>query len=473
MDSSLSNITDLHSLLLELTNKIDLLQKRIHFLESDNHRLRWKNHQQDLRIRDLEEELSRYKKPKKNSHNSHLPPSQEPIESKELRRTQSLRVPSGLKPGGQPGHAGHHLALPDHVDKEEIHSPGNCPGCGNILFGFPEKLVEERYQVDLPKIQAAVIRHKIMARRCSCGCLVPGTAPTHVRGYLSYGPGIAATVGYLNTVHHLPFKRTVDLMKELFGVPMSEGTVHRIVQRLQSVCRKTYDAIRNSLVESPVVGADETGMHVNNQLQWFWTFQNRDLTYIYPHISRGKEAIDTHFPKGLPRSWLVTDRHSSYFNLVVKGHQICLAHLLRDLTWLSELAPAQKWSEKMKTLLQEAIHKRKTLPWKMIDREKLMRRFNDLLAEKVDHLHKDILTLQTSLVRHRENVLNFLFHDFLPSDNNASERSIRPVKVKQKVSGCFRTDEEAMAFAVLHSITDTARKNDRSSWTELYNHASG
>jgi len=125
----------------------------------------------------------------------------------------------------------------------------------------------------------------------------------------------------------------------------------------------------------------------------------------------------------------------------------------------------------MKTLFQESIHKRKTLPWKKIDREKLMRRFNDLLSEKVEHLHEDILTLQTSLIRHREHVLNFLFHDFLPYDNNASERSIRPLKVKQKVSGCFRTDKGATAFAVLHSVTDTARKNDRSPWLELYRQA--
>ena len=469
MDSFLSNITDLRSLLLELTGEVDRLRKRLSFFEQEHHRLRWKNHQQDLRIRELEEELSKYKKPKKNSGNSHVPPGQEPLDSKEFRRTQSLRVPSGLKSGGQPGHAGHYLPVPEQIDREEVHSPDLCPGCGNNLSALPEELSEERFQIDLPKIQAEVIRHKIMTRRCSCGCLVRGTAPSHVRGHLSYGPGIETTVGYLNTVHHLPFKRTVDLMKELFGVPLSEGTVHRIVQRLQSTCRKTYDSIQNNLLKSPVVGADETGIHVNSQLQWFWTFQNKDLTYIYPHTSRGKPAIDAHFPEGLPNSWLVTDRHVSYFNLVVKGHQICLAHLLRELTYLNELVPTQKWSEKMKTLLQEAIHKRKTLPWKMIDGDKLMRRFNDLLSEKVDHLHNEIQTLQTSLIRHREHVLNFLLHDFLPSDNNASERSIRPLKVKQKVCGCFRTDQGAMAFAVLHSITDTARKNNRSPWSELYN----
>jgi len=471
MESELSNITDLSNLLLELTGEIDKLRKQVSYYEQETRRLQWKTHQQDLEIRELREELSKYKKPKKSSHNSHVPPSQESIASKEVRRTQSLRVSSGLKPGGQPGHSGHSLLVPGHVDREEIHSIAFCPCCGKNLSGLPEEMVEERYQIDLPEIRAEVIRHKIMARRCSCGCLAQGTPPAHVRGHLSYGPGIGATIGYLNTLHHLPFKRTVELMKELFHVPMSRGTAYNLLERLHSSCRKTYESIRDGLLEKPVVGADETGMHINNRLQWFWTFQTDDLTYIFPHTSRGKEAIDVHFPKGLPQSWLVTDRHSSYFNLYVKGHQICLAHLLRELTYLNEVAPNQKWSEKMKTLFQESIHKRKTLPWKKIDREKLMRRFNDLLSEKVEHLHEDILTLQTSLIRHREHVLNFLFHDFLPYDNNASERSIRPLKVKQKVSGCFRTDKGATAFAVLHSVTDTARKNDRSPWLELYRQA--
>ena len=471
MQGELSTISDLSNLLLELTGEIDKLRKRISFYEQEDHRLRWKTHQQDLRIRELEEELSKYTKPKKDSGNSHIPPSQEPIASKELRRTQSLRVPSGLKPGGQPGHVGHNLEVPDHVDREEIHSPDCCPECGGSLSGLPEEMIEERYRIDLPEIKAEVIRHKIMARRCSCGCLALGTAPSHVQGHLSYGPGVGATIAYLHTLQHLPFKRNVALMKELFHIPLSQGTAYNILHRLHASCGKTYESIKDSLLKSVSVGADETGMHINKRLQWFWTFQTDDLTYIFPHTSRGKEAIDVHFPEGLPNSWLVTDRHSSYFNLYVKGHQICLAHLLRDLTYLNELAPNQKWSEKMKTLLQESIHKRKTLPWKMIDREKLMRRFNDLLSEKVDHLHADIQKLQTSLIGHREHVLNFLFHDFLPYDNNASERSIRPVKVKQKVSGCFRTDKGAAAYAVLHSITDTARKNKRSPWLELYRQA--
>ena len=469
MESSQINISDLPAVLLELTGQIDQLQKRIAFLEQDNRQLRWKNHQQDLRIRELELELSKYTKPKKSSGNSHLPPSQETIAQKALRRTQSLRVPSGLKAGGQPGHPGHYLPIPEKADREETHSPQTCPACGNHLSGLPEELAEERWQIDLPEIKAEVIRHKIMVCRCSCGCLARGSAPSQVKGIVSYGPNLRTTTGYLNTVHHLPHKRSVGLVKELFGISLSTGSVQRILQGLQSCCRKTYDTIRDEIVRSPVVGADETGMHINGLLQWFWTFQTESLTYIFPHSSRGKQAVDTHFPEGLPHSWLVTDRHASYFNLYVKNHQLCLSHLLRELTYLNELDTKQKWSEKMQGLLQESIHKRKTLAWKRIDREKLKQRFNNLLSENISRFTQEVQTLQTSLIRHREQVLNFLFHDFLPYDNNASERSIRPIKVKQKVSGCFRTDHGARAFAVLHSVSDTARKNGRSPWIELRN----
>ena len=473
MESSQLNISDLHTVLLEFTGQIHQLQKRLEFLEQENRSLRWKNHLQDLRIRELEEELSHYKKPKKSSSNSHLPPSQETIEKQALRRTKTLRVPSGLKPGGQPGHKGHHLLLPAAADREEIHRPDLCPGCGSSLSGLPEALAEERWQIELPEIKATVIRHTIMECQCRCGCLARGSVPAHVQGALSYGPGLRATIGYLNTVHHLPHKRSVMLMAELFGVSMSTGSVHNILQGLQSSCRKTYESIRERLLASPVVGADETGMHIEGSLQWFWTFQTQYLTYIFPHASRGKQAIDSHFPQGLPNSWLVSDRHASYFTLFVKDHQICLAHLLRELTYLNELDTKQPWSEKMKGLLQEAIHKRKTLAWKRINRDQLMRRFNELLSENVSRFTQEVQTLQTSLIKHREHVLNFLFHDFLPYDNNASERSIRPLKVKQKVSGCFRTHKGAEAFAVLHSVSDTARKNGLSPWVELRNLAAG
>jgi transposase-like protein len=301
-----------------------------------------------------------------------------------------------------------------------------------------------------------------MGKSCCCGCLVKAEAPPNVKGSLSYGSNLRATVGYLSQVHHLPFKRLAKIMDELFGIHLSEGTIHNILQGIKNASMEMYQEIQGRILTSPVVGADETTQNIKGHKQWAWVFQTDRLTYVYPHLSRGKRAIEQHFPQGLPHSCLVTDRYAAYFSMDVKRHQICLAHLLRELNYLSELDPKQTWSKQMKNLLQEAIHKRKTLPWERIDRKQILKKFSELLYQTLDHLHQEIQNLQKGLIKHRKNIFNFLFDPQIPYDNNASERAIRPIKLKQKVSGCFRSNQGAMAYAVIHSIADTAKKNQQS-----------
>jgi transposase len=208
-------------------------------------------------------------------------------------------------------------------------------------------------------------------------------------------------------------------------------------------------------------------LNINGKLHWQWSFQTEHLTYVYPDASRGKIAIDKHFPNGLSNSWLVTNRHSSYFNMKVKGHQICLAHLLRELTYLEELEPQEPWPKEMKHLLREAIHKRKREKWGKIDRENIIEKFEKLIYKTLKCVNREIENLKKSLIKHQDNIFRFLFYPKIPYDNNASERSIRPMKLKQKVSGAFRSFQGATTYAVIHSIADTARKNNQSPFLAL------
>jgi hypothetical protein len=273
--------------------------------------------------------------------------------------------------------------------------------------------------------------------------------------------------GYLNTEHHIPYKRLCEILEDLFNLHISEGTVHNLWQSIKSSSAGIYQQIRQRIESCSVVGADETGANINGKLHGHRSFQTDSLTYIYPDQSGGKAAIDKHFPNGLPNPYPVTDRHSSYFNMDVKGHQICIAHLLRELTYLQELVPQASWPEKMKKLLQEAIHKRKTREWHLIDRQAIIEKFEELLFCCTKHLNRAIGILQNSLIKHRENVFSFLFNPQIPYDNNASERSIRPLKLKEKVSGGFRSNGGALAYAVIHSIADTAKKNQLSPFLAL------
>ena len=288
-----------------------------------------------------------------------------------------------------------------------------------------------------------------------------------VKSFFSYGSNLKALVSYLNTEHHIPYKRLCEILRDVLNISVSEGSIYNMLERVKTSASTMYEQIRKRIESSPVVGADETGLKINGKQHWQWSFQTENLTYVYPDSSRGKAAVDKHFPNGLPNSWLVTDRHSSYFNMNVKGHQIWLAHLLRELIYLDELEPEEPWSKEMMKLFREAIHKRKMVEWEKIDRENILKRFDELIYGCLKCVNRDIENLKKSLIKHRDNVFRFLFDPKIPYDNNASERSIRPMKLKQKVSGAFRSFPGAVTYAVIHSLADTARKNKQSPFLAL------
>jgi transposase len=384
-----------------------------------------------------------------------------------MRRTQSLREKSDKPSGGQKGHPGQSIEFSKSPDCIEEHAVYYCRECGSELVFKAAVLLEERWSLDIPPIVPRLRLHRILGKQCDCGCFNKGQAPSYLRGHFSYGQNLKAMIGYFNTEQHIPYKRLCELFQDVFNLRLSEGTIYNLLKSLSNNAESLYREIRRRIEISPVVGADETGNYINGKLHWNWSFQTPRLTYIFSDESRGKAAINKHFPKGLPDSWLVTDRHSSYFSMNVKGNQICLAHLLRELTYLKELEPEADWPEQMMLLLREAIHKRKRKPWNLIDRKSILKKFEKLLFCPIKHLKQDVQNLQKGLIKHRDNVFRFLYNPGIPYDNNASERSIRPLKVKLKVSGGFRSNQGAQVYAILHSVADTARKNKQAPFVAL------
>jgi hypothetical protein len=248
---------------------------------------------------------------------------------------------------------------------------------------------------------------------------------------------------------------------------ISQGTVSNILNRMRKQSLPAYRVIREAIEKSSVTGADETGERLDGKLHWMWVFQNKLLTYIFQHPSRGKAAIDSHFPDGLPKSILVTDRHRSYFNMEVAGHQLCLAHLLRELVYLEELNKEQTWASDMLKLLRDSIHRRKTVPFTDIDAGGIKDRLDVLLKKDLSALDPKYEALRKSLEKYRDYVFTFLENPDVPYDNNASESKIRPLKVKQKVSGMFKSDNGGNTFTQLYSIVDTARKHSQDPFQAL------
>ena len=411
-------------------------------------------------------------KPQITSENSSLPPSKDPIG---FRRTQSLRQKSERPNGGQPGHKGHTKEQTTLPNKTIECFPDVCPECGRRIDPAGAHIAERRQIWDLPlPIAPIVTEYQSMECTCQCGCHCKGQLPQEATAPVSYGANVHALVGYMSTLQSIPFKRMVDILNNVFGLQMSQGTVSNILQRMRKKAEKEMDAIRSEIEKAEVVGADETGVKINGEQHWVWTFQTEALTYMAVDKGRGKAVIDKHCPEGLPQSILVTDRHSSYFKMDVKDHQICIAHLLRNLIYLSQTVPDSDWPTKMMALLREAIHLKHISPQGMApDNE--VERIRGELDELMDHIplvedeaqQKTIKDFILNLQPKKEYLLTFLTHPAVPADNNASERSVRPVKTKMKVSGQFKNDDGAESYTALHSIMQTARKNNRDPFAAL------
>lgn len=190
---------------------------------------------------------------------------------------------------------------------------------------------------------------------------------------------------------------------------------------------------------------------------------------VFRDSSRAGKVLEDQFGIDVLKNiTAVTDRHAAYFALDFKDHQICLAHILRELQYLNELDSNQGWSKKVEELLKEAIHKRNQNPAMKMDASPWLKKLDELLKLSLEHLKKDFELLRKGLIKRKNYIFNFLENPVIQSNNNASEREIRKLKIKQKISDTFRSDTGADAFMTLHSTTDTGWKNNQSSFDAIH-----
>jgi transposase len=417
--------------------------------------------QLEARVKTLEVENTLLKN-KKNSNNSHIPPSQDQNRPK---KNQSLREPTDRKAGGQPGHKGSTLECRVTVDETIKHSPVQCSTCGNNLGNHPEELVSTRQLIDIPSIVFQCIKHQVYKKQCSCGHTTVSNFPKHVANPVQYGPNVESLVGYLHARQYLPYGRTKEFLNDVMGLPISIGGINNILQRIAQKALPMYNAIKKQIAQATCIGTDETGVNINGKNHWAWTWQNDRLTYILCAQSRGFKTIAAAFENGLPNTVLVHDRWACHFQMDVKAHQICTAHLLRDINYINELYENKcTWATAFKALLEDAIVLKKELStadyyYPNIKRQALFERLDQWLLYPIDKLHKESQKLQKKLLAKRDCILYFLQQSNVAPDNNGSERAIRNIKVKQKISGQFKTLQSANVFAVLRSVIDTTIKN--------------
>jgi len=433
-------------------------EEKLSFLFDELKDLKKENKELRKEIDRLNNRLSKYETPK-NSSNSSKPPSSD---FPKQRNNNSLRKPSGKKPGGQKGRKGNTLKMVAKPDKIEEYTPNYCPLCGRDLTSLPAGLVGSRQVIDIPAVQPIVTEHRVYQKQCTCSHCIQGSFPSGINTPVSYGPGVLSLVAYLNARQYIPIKRAVEMLNHIFNLSISTGGVSYLLNKITDKAQPALEAIRQQVLGSSVIGADETGVNINGKNHWAWTFQNEKATYIAVHPSRGVAAIEAIMPEGFEDSILVTDCWRAYFKFGAMNHQLCLAHLQRDLLYLKQRFPNNTWINKIDALIRNALllHKNQQVTKEKV--EEVQRSFVLLLEEPITNKDlKELITFQKRLVKYQDYIFGFLSNPQIPPDNNGSERAVRNFKVKQKVSGFFKSDIGSQIYATLRSIIDTAIKNNQ------------
>jgi len=424
------------------------------------------------RVQALEDQLA------KDSGNSGKPPSSDGLKKKAKQR--SLRQPSGKKSGAQPGHKGHRLEMVAEPDQVEVHPVEECAHCQVSLAAEEVAGVARRQVFELPPLRLVVTEHQAEIKWCpACGERTQAEFPAAVRQLTQYGPGIRALLSYLNQGQYLPLNRVSEFCEALFGQAVGEGTIILANEEIASQVEAVNAQAQQHLIETEdTVHFDESGLRVAQKLHWVHVASTERVTCYHLDPKRGQEAIDR--AGILPQRTGVSqhDDWKPYYKYTEAAHAACNAHHLRELLFLEERYP-QAWQEPMRHLLLDikaavAVATEQGLtalsPTQIADFET---RYDQLLGQGF-HLNpvpekppgqrgkvkqpppKNLLD---RLLGHRSAVLAFMYDFKVPFDNNQAERDIRMVKLKQKISGCFRSEDGARTFCLIRGYLSTAQKN--------------
>lgn len=410
-----------------------------------------------------------------NSSNSSKPPSTD----LDKKKKNNSREKGNRKPGGQQGHEGKTLNQVEDPDHIVSHEPDGCD-CGHQFTGTEKVLGTERRQVvDIPRPQVKITEYQAVTYQCpSCGQIHSGTFPDEVKAPVQYGSNLQAYVVYLMNYQLLPYKRTADLLKNLHNLPISEGTLRNILSRFANLVKTPVEVIKQEIINSEVAHFDESGFYCEGDRNWLHVASTELLTFYFHHISRGLDAVRDADILPKFKGTACHDFWKTYYHFMECEHSLCNAHHLRDLQGIVDSA-GFNWPGEMKAFLKET---KKTVDnAKAGNMSKLSRKtIKKLEAEYqsiIDKGYKEIpppperkpgqrgklkkgkvRNLLERLDHRRAEVLDFAYDFNKPFDNNQAERDIRMMKVKQKISGTFRSADMAQGFCTIRSYLSTAIK---------------
>jgi transposase len=408
-----------------------------------------------------------------NRGNSGKPPSSDGYGKKPS--PQNLREKTGKKSGGQEGHEGANLRQVDHPDTIVDHCPDACAGCGAALGPEQATGYRKRQVFDIPQPRPIeVTEHR--AQRCLCpycGATTDASFPDEVTAAAQYGANIAMLAIYLQYWHFIPEDRLAELMRDVFGVDLSTATIAAFAQRKAGAWSGLAGHIGEQVKQAAVKHLDETGLRIAGMLQWLHVASTLLLTFYRTSSTRGSVLAGVF---GI----VVHDFWRPYFTMEGVTHALCNAHHLRELKALSELEQ-EPWALAMFRFLRHACHaanlaRARNQPLQPAFLDRLSARYDRIVAQGLT-FHEAQAPLDAAgakkrgrarrraghnlLLRlhgHKADTLRFLANASVPFTNNQAERDLRMMKLRQKISGCFRTKTGADTFATIRTVLSTARK---------------
>jgi transposase/uncharacterized coiled-coil protein SlyX len=412
----------------------------------------------------------------KNSRNSSKPPSTDGF-SRPSRPTP-IRPKTDRPSGGQKGHPGHTLEMTDKPDHVIVHHVLSCNGCNRSLADTPVASYERHQVFDIPPVKIEVTEHQAEIKHCpDCGCINKADMPPDARQPVQYGPQIKAWAVYFNQYQLLPLERTAEVFADLFDHPFSQASVINAVQTAYDLLEPVEKGIKDQLLKQPVIHCDETGAYVNKTRQWVHVTSTDKLTFLAIHPKRGKKATDDIGILPEFHGTVVHDGLPFYYQYDNCKHALCNAHHNRELTAAEE--QNQQWSTKMKDLLGEikrVVDETKPIADRLSPEqiasfeEKYRAVIEKGLAENPPDPPREpgkkgrkkqtkAKNLLDRLHKRQTETLAFMYDFRVPYTNNQGERDFRMIKVQQKISGCFRSQNGAEAFCRNRGYISTVKKH--------------
>lgn len=421
----------------------------------------------------------------KNSQNSSKPPGSDGLQK---MKTKSLRQKGERPYGGQPGHPGDTLKMVSEPDKIVDYPVTSCPHCQKDLAIVEAVGYDKRQVFDIPPLRLEVTEHRVAIKQCpACGVEVRGKFPESVSQPTQYGERLKAQASYLNNYHFIPLARTAELLTDFYGQAPSEAALIDANQQAVSQLQPSLTAIKEQLIASAVVNYDESGLRVEGKLQWLHVACTPELTFYQVDAKRGQVGMSAAGILDEFQGTAVHDHWASYLTFENCQHAFCNAHHLRELQFILEQYQ-QPWAAEMAQLLRTikrevdaATPSATSLPLARLtyyhaQYDKLIANGLSLnsatdqptTSQRGRPKQSPPKNLLDRLQTHKSGVLAFMADFRIPFDNNQAERDVRMIKVKQKISGAFRTKTGAETFASLRAYISTARKHGLNAIEALY-----